>query len=87
MVGLSKNHLTRVFWRETGLTPYQYQAGLRLAQVKRLLAKGVSPAQVAAEVGLYDQSALNRLFKRHLFVTPGQYQRAVLSGDAKRCSE
>ena len=78
LVGLSKNHLTRVFWRETGLTPYQYHAGLRLARVKRLLAEGVSPAQVALEVGLYDQSALNRLIKRHTYLTPKQYQNAVL---------
>lgn len=67
----------RVFQRETGLTPYQYQAGLRLAQAKRLLATGFTSAQVATEVGLYDQSALNRLFKRHVFLTPGQYQKLV----------
>lgn len=87
VAGLSKTYLLRVFKREVGLTPYRYQLGLRLARAKTLLRCGVPPSQVAAEVGLYDQSALNRLFKRHLFITPGRYQRAVLGGDAKRCSE
>lgn len=35
-------------------------------------------AQVSrAEVGLYDQSQLNRHFKRIVGLTPGQYARAV----------
>ena len=87
LAGLSKHYLLRVFKHEVGVTPYKYQSGLRLSRAKSLLRQGVSPAQVAFEVGLYDQSALNRLFKRHMFLTPGQYQRAVLGDDAERRSE
>ena len=79
LTGLSKTYLLRVFKLEVGLTPYRYQMGLRLARAKTLLERGVPLSQVAVEIGLYDQSALNRLFKRHLFITPGQYQAVVRS--------
>ena len=77
LVGLNKHYLLRVFLSEVGFTPYKYQVGLRLSKAKLLLRQGMRPAQVAAELGFYDQSALNRLFKRHTFLTPGQYQRAA----------
>ena len=42
-----------------------------------LLARGVPQAEVAARVGLYDQSQLHRHFKRIAGVTPGAYARAA----------
>ena len=38
---------------------------------------GLPQAEVAARVGLYDQSQLHRHFKRIVGVTPGEYARAV----------
>jgi AraC-like DNA-binding protein len=38
---------------------------------------GVRPGEVAPQVGLYDQSQLNRHFRRIVGTTPGAYARRV----------
>ena len=48
-----------------------------------LLARGVPQAEVAARVGLYDQSQLHRHFKRILGVTPGAWARAMRASGAE----
>jgi AraC-like DNA-binding protein len=73
--GLSPFHLMRVFTREMGLSPYAYLINLRIARAKELLARGLPPARVALETGFYDQSHLNRHFKRLVGVPPGAYAR------------
>jgi AraC-like DNA-binding protein len=45
-------------------------------RAKELLAAGVKPIEVAPSVGLYDQSQLNRHFRRLVGMTPGAYARA-----------
>ena len=47
------------------------------ASVRRLLRNGVTPAQVAAELGFADQSRLNRFFKRGSGVTLAGFSRAL----------
>jgi AraC-like DNA-binding protein len=76
-VGLSRFHLCRAFREEVGMPPYAYLTHLRVSRARRLLVRGLNPAEVALEVGLYDQSQLNRHFKRIVGVTPGQFARAV----------
>lgn len=75
-VGLTKAYLVRVFAREVGLPPHEYQMHLRVARATRLLAKRLPAGEIAHSVGFYDQSHLNRWFKKVLGVTPGQYARA-----------
>jgi AraC-like DNA-binding protein len=76
-VRLNRFHLLRVFRAEFGLPPHEYVTHLRVARARTLLAQGVSATAVAAEVGLYDQSQLNRHFKRIVGLTPGQYAQAL----------
>ncbi|MCY1014725.1 helix-turn-helix transcriptional regulator [Pyxidicoccus sp. MSG2] len=76
-VGLNRFHLLRVFRAEFGLPPHDYVTHLRVARARTLLSQGMAAGDVAAEVGLYDQSQLNRHFKRIVGLTPGQYARAV----------
>lgn len=71
--GLSPFHLVHVFRVELGLPPSAYQRQLRIAQAKRMLRAGGSPAHVAVECGFYDQAHLNRHFKRFVGATPGRY--------------
>lgn len=75
-VGLNKFHLLRVFRAELGLPPHEYVTHLRVARAKTLLEQGLAAGTVAVEVGLYDQSQLNRHFGRIVGMTPGQYARA-----------
>ena len=50
---------------------------LRIVRAKELLAAGVKPSDIAPQVGLYDQSQLNRHFRRIVGTTPAQYARRV----------
>ena len=74
---LDKFHLCRAFRDEVGLPPHAYVTHRRIGLAGSLLTCGVSQAEVAARVGLYDQSQLHRHFKRIVGVTPGEYVRAV----------
>jgi AraC-like DNA-binding protein len=74
---LDKFRLCRAFRDEVGLPPHAYVTHRRVGLATTLLAKGVPQAEVAARVGLYDQSQLHRHFKRIAGVTPGEYMRAV----------
>jgi len=72
---MSSFALLRAFRDETGLPPHAYLNQLRVRLARRLLDRGVAPAQVAAEAGFSDQAHLNRHFKRVVGVPPGAYQR------------
>jgi AraC-like DNA-binding protein len=75
-VGLRKIQLIALFNRTTGMGPHAYLTQLRLRAACRRLKRGAAPAGVAAETGFYDQSALNRHFKRAYGITPLQYAQA-----------
>lgn len=74
---MSAFHLVRCFKKERGLPPHVFLTQIRLQQARRLLTEGRGLAETAAAVGFYDQSALNRHFKRVYGVTPGQFARAL----------
>lgn len=76
VAGLSRFHLTRLFRRAHGLPLHAYRLQLRLAEAKRLLARGERPAEVAACVGFADQSHLNKRFRGAFGITPAQFARA-----------
>lgn len=75
--GLDKYHLCRAFRAQVGMPPHAYLMRLRVMRAKALLAAGVKPSAVAPRVGLYDQSQLNRHFRRIVGTTPGVYARSV----------
>ena len=75
--GLSPFHFLRRFRQSTGHTPQVFLQARRGARAKALLAQGEAPAEVAASVGLVDQSHLNRLMRRLYGITPGAYQRQL----------
>jgi AraC-like DNA-binding protein len=72
----SETHLVRAFTREHGIPPHQYLTGRRLDLARHLLLDGRPVAEVAAEVGFYDQAHLTRHFTRMLGVPPGRYAQA-----------
>jgi AraC-like DNA-binding protein len=75
--GTDKFHLCRAFRAQVGLPPHGYLTRLRILRAKELLAAGVKPSEIAPRVGLYDQSQLNRHFRRLVGTTPGAYARNV----------
>jgi len=75
--GLDKFHLCRAFRAQVGLPPHRYLTQLRIARAKQLLAAGVKPSDVAPQIGMYDQSQLNRHFRRIVGTTPARYLRGL----------
>ncbi len=71
--GLDKFHLCRAFRAQVGMPPHAYLTELRVGRAKDLLAAGARPKDVAPQVGLYDQSQLNRHFRRIVGMTPGEF--------------
>ncbi|WP_394845247.1 AraC family transcriptional regulator [Pendulispora brunnea] len=78
--GRSKFHVLRLFREEYGLAPYEYVTHLRVAQARLLLEAGAPAAQVALNVGFYDQSQLHRHFKRITGTTPARYAKDARAG-------
>ena len=76
-VDLTTFQLIGLFKRTVGLTPHAYLTQVRLGMACRHLRHAAAPADVASAVGFYDQSALNRHFKRCYGITPLQFARAA----------
>lgn len=72
-VGLTPFQLIVAFKRTLGLTPHAYLTQLRLRAALRRLQTGQSIVEAALASGFYDQSALNKHFKRTFGMTPLQY--------------
>jgi AraC-like DNA-binding protein len=68
-------HLVRAFTREYGMPPHRYLTGRRVDLARRYLLDGRPPAEVATLAGFYDQSHLNRHFRKMLGVTPARFVR------------
>ena len=75
--GLTTFQLIGLFKRTVGLTPHAYLTQIRLNMACRRLRHAPVLADVATAVGFYDQSALNKHFKRCYGITPLQFARAA----------
>lgn len=75
-LGLSPFQLIRLFRRATGLTPHAYLTQIRLRAALRHLRAGLPIAEAAVAAGFFDQSALNRHFRRVYGITPRQFAAA-----------
>jgi AraC-like DNA-binding protein len=68
-------HLVRAFTREYGMPPHRYLTGRRVDLARRYLLEGRPAAEVAGLAGFYDQSHLNRHFRKMLGVSPSRFVR------------
>jgi transcriptional regulator GlxA family with amidase domain len=78
--GYDKFHLCRAFRAQIGMPPHAYLTHLRIARAKELLESGLRASEVATCVGFYDQSQLNRHFRRIVGTTPARYANARAAG-------
>ena len=81
ITNLSPFHLLRVFHRQLGCPPHEYQTQVRIAQARRLIRGGDSLTNVALETGFVDQSHFSRNFKRIVGIPPGEYSRSKIIQD------
>ncbi|MCS0637671.1 AraC family transcriptional regulator [Streptomyces sp. LP05-1] len=72
--------LLRAFKAAYGMPPHTWLTDARVRAARRLLERGVPPAEAAVAVGFTDQPHLNRHFTRIVGVPPGAYQRERAAG-------
>lgn len=72
----SAAHLVRAFSREYGMPPHRYLTARRVDLARRHLLAGRAPAEAAVSAGFYDQSHLDRHFRRVLGVTSARFRGA-----------
>lgn len=75
--GISRFHLVRLFKKWSHLPPHAYQLLLRINHAKTELAMQRPIADVAAEVGFYDQSHFARAFVKIVGATPQKYALSI----------
>jgi AraC-like DNA-binding protein len=68
-------HLVRSFTAAYGIAPHAYLVGRRVDVARRLLLRGRTGAQAAADAGFYDQAHLTRVFRRYLGHDAGPLRR------------
>jgi AraC-like DNA-binding protein len=74
-VGVSKNHLSWEFARETGQTVTAYLAAVRIAEAKRLLSStALKVYEVGERVGYRNVEHFSRLFKKWTGSSPSSWE-------------
>lgn len=78
-VALSRFHFARMFRQSVGTSPHEFVLEQRLARARAMLSRTNAPLpDVAASCGFADQSHMNRVFRKRVGQTPGQFR---ASGD------
>jgi AraC family transcriptional regulator len=66
VVQLSSHHFGKLFKQSMGVSPYQYVLKCRVEKAKKLLVnEQLSIVEVGQQVGFYDQSHFNNVFRRY----------------------
>ncbi len=71
----SAKNLSRVFKKRTGYSLIDYMIRLRMDKAKAmLLDTGAGIQEIAEEVGYADRMYFNRIFKKHVGISPGRFR-------------
>ncbi|WP_192456989.1 GlxA family transcriptional regulator [Musicola keenii] len=74
-VAMSPRNFTRVFTRETGVSPARYVAEARLAAARQRLEQTTDTLDnIALQTGFGNSINLRRIFEKQLHLTPGEYR-------------
>jgi YesN/AraC family two-component response regulator len=78
--GFVAPYLSKVFRRQTGMSPTEYLTKLRVEKAKELLEtrSGILVRDVAALVGYKDPYYFSKLFKKSTNLWPSQYQEKII---------
>lgn len=75
VVGLGAAHFAKLFRRTVGTSPYQFVMAQRVQQAQHLLvATSDTLADVAVQLGFYDQSHFTKVFRRLTGQTPQAFR-------------
>ncbi|TMV48638.1 helix-turn-helix transcriptional regulator [Paenibacillus mesophilus] len=77
ILGLSPARFTQKFKADFGITPMQHLTSIRLEKAKRfLLETTLTLEQISESIGYQNGYYLNRIFMKHMKVTPAKYRKA-----------
>lgn len=80
VMNMSRSHFTRLFTKETGISPRLYLEDLRLKTAMGLLFKDqISVKETASLCGIFDVNYFCRLFKKRYGISPGRYKEKEIS--------
>jgi transcriptional regulator GlxA family with amidase domain len=86
-VNMSPRNFTRVFTRQTGISPAKYIEKLRVEAARLYLEESDEPLeQIALRCGLGGLVSMRRLFLRHLMVAPSDYKRLLKLQKYENCN-
>lgn len=79
-LGVSQSHLSREFYKITGVKPIEYMTKLRLTQAVDLLSTTAgSLEEISALCGFSSGNYFNKVFKKYMGMTPAQFRKYVKS--------
>ena len=76
MAGTSRYHFIRLFKKQAGLSPRQFQLQNRIRKSQKLIRAQLNLTEVALASGFYDQSHFIRHFHKIMKISPGRYRNA-----------
>jgi len=79
-MGYTRNHISRLFKKQYGISPCEYVLNLRIEKAKKLLEDNkFSIDQISTAVGYDDASYFSKIFLRKTKMTPSQYRKKILN--------
>jgi len=86
-MNMSTRNFTRVFTRQTGISPAKYIEKVRVEAARLYIEESDMPLeQIALRCGLGGLVSMRRLFLRHLMVTPSDYKRFLKLQKYENCN-
>jgi AraC family transcriptional regulator of adaptative response / methylphosphotriester-DNA alkyltransferase methyltransferase len=79
-LGVNETHLSRLFLKLYGVTPYRYMSSLRVSKAREMISGGGSIADTAYECGYGSLTAFYNDFKGVTGMTPGQFRQSIQIG-------
>lgn len=74
-LGISTNHFSREFRRETGIPPIRFLTNIRLRQSARMLQETSLPIrEIAALCGFTSGNYYTKIFRKYMNVTPNDFR-------------
>ncbi|MDB5159494.1 MAG: Transcriptional regulator GlxA family, contains an amidase domain and an AraC-type DNA-binding [Mucilaginibacter sp.] len=86
-MNMSPRNFTRVFTRQTGISPAKFIEKLRVEQARLYVEQSNEPLEeIALHCGLGGLVSMRRLFLRHLMVSPSDYRKFLKLQKYENCN-